>query len=324
MTIKQQVLEALINKKGESVSGEQLAKELFCSRNAVWKAIKSLKDDGYKIDAVTNKGYCLKEESSLFSATSLESVLNNKCNVILLESIDSTNNYLKKLAEKGAQENTVVIANTQTGGKGRMGRSFYSQNGLYLSILLKPKFPAEKSLFITTAAAVAVAEAIESVSGKKAKIKWVNDVFIDDKKVCGILTEAAMDLESGGLNYAVLGIGINIYNPDGFPKEIENIAGTVFETEPESDVKLKLTQNVINNFFDIYNNIENSDFMKKYKEKSLIIGKKINVLKDGKSIEAKAIDIDENAKLLVEYPDKTLEKLYSGEVSINLRGVKNE
>lgn len=321
MTIKEQILKILIDNKEKSVSGEAIADQLFCSRNAVWKAIKSLRNDGYKIDAVTNKGYSLVDDGGVFSSVSVEKRLKNDCRVIVLESVDSTNNYLKKLAENGERENTVVIAECQSSGKGRLGRSFFSpKSGLYLSILLRPTFSAEKSLFITAAAAVAVSDAIEEISGKTTGIKWVNDVFIGNKKVCGILTEAAVDFETGGLYYAVLGIGVNIYHPaDGFPPEIRDIAGAVFDTEPdEKDLKQKLAAAVINNFFDIYNNIESSDFMQKYKQKSCILGKEIFVLRNETKTKATVLDIDEKAGLVVKYENGEVETLSSGEVSIRL------
>ena len=320
MTIKQQVLKALVKNMGKSVSGEQLSKELFCSRNAVWKAIKSLENDGYEIEATTNKGYCLKNENVTFSSVLVEKYLKTDCKVIVLDDIDSTNNYLKKLAEDGEKENTIVIAKHQSGGKGRMGRSFFSpKSGLYMSILLRPNFSAEKSLFITTATAVAVSDAIDGLSDKNSSIKWVNDVFIDSKKVCGILTEASIDFETGGLSYAVVGLGVNLYHPaDGFPEDIKNIAGTVFDSEISGDEKAKFAAEIINGFFNIYNNFENSDFMKRYKSKSFILGKKINVIKGDKKTPATAIDIDDEARLLVEYETGERESLFSGEVSIKL------
>ena len=318
MTIKQQVLKVLLENKGKSVSGESLGNKLFCSRNAVWKAIKSLRNDGYKIIATTNKGYSLIEETAEFTAETIKKYINCESEIILLDEIDSTNNFLKQKAESGEKSGTVIIAKRQTGGKGRLGRSFFSpQGGMYLSILLRPQISAEKSLFITTAAAVAVCRAIEKVSNKKSGIKWVNDVFIDNKKVCGILTEASLDFETGGLYYAVVGIGVNLYYPkNSFPNDIKSIAGTVFDSEIDNDLKSKFTAEVINNFFEIYNNFENSDFMKEYKQKSIVLGKKITVIKGNNRKSATAIDIDDNARLTVEYENGEKETLFSGEVSI--------
>ena len=316
MTIKQQVLLELINANGESVSGQALADKLFCSRNAVWKAIKMLKSQGYQIEATTNKGYSLKS-SDVISVEQIREKLKYDCDIILFDEIDSTNNYLKILAEKGATEKTVVIAKSQTSGKGRLGRTFHSSlGGVYMSLLLRPSFSAKQSLFVTTAAAVAVAKAIENKTGNKTGIKWVNDIFIDNKKVCGILTEASIDFETGGLMYAVLGIGINIKKPkDDFPDEIKQIAGVI--SEDEVDVS-GLVAEVINNFFEIYYDFENSDFMNDYREKSFVIGKRINVIRGEQKIPAKALDIDNDARILVEYESGEREYLSSGEVSVRL------
>ncbi len=317
MTIKQQVLTFLQGAKGESVSGQILADKLGCSRNAIWKAIKSLENEGYNIKATTNKGYLLVG-GDVLNVEEINNCLKKKCKIILLDTVDSTNNYLKRQAEKGERANTVVIAKSQTAGKGRMGRNFYSPgcSGLYMSILLKPTISAEKALFITTAAAVATAKAIETLTGNETKIKWVNDIFVKNKKVCGILTEAAIDFETGGLYYAVLGIGINLTVPKGdFPDELKQIAGAISQQEIS---KQDLVSEILNNFFEIYNDFENTDFMKIYKQKSLLIGKDIFVVKGETKTPAKAIDIDKTARLLVEYENGEREYLSSGEVSVRL------
>ncbi|MBQ4156373.1 MAG: biotin--[Clostridia bacterium] len=315
MTIKQQVLNELLKANGKSVSGQVLAEKLFCSRNAIWKAIKTLQSEGYEICATTNKGYWL--DTNELTIEKINEQLKTKCKIILLKSVDSTNNYLKIIAEKGGEENTVVIAKSQTKGKGRMGRNFFSDNcGVYMSLLLRPSVSASKSLFITTAAAVAVANAVETVTGNDTKIKWVNDIFVNGKKVCGILTEASIDFETGGLCYAVLGIGINIKKPkNDFPKEIREIAGVISEKSVDSSL---LIAEILNNFFEIYNNFEKSNFMSEYKSKSMVTGKDIFVLRGEEKRPAKAIDIDDKARLLVEYENGEREYLSSGEVSVRL------
>lgn len=248
----------------------------------------------------------------------IEAGLKNKCKVIFLEQIDSTNDYLKNLVNHGERENTLVIADRQSKGKGRLGRKFFSPDGgLYFSLLLRPNFSPEKALLITTAAAVVVSEALSRLSGKSAGIKWVNDIFIDNKKVCGILTEASTDFKKGTLEYAVLGIGINLYSPkDGFPDDIKDIAGVVFDKEPDCFTRAKIVSEIINAFFEIYDNFEKSDFLKRYKEKLFILGKKIDVIKNNTKRCATALDIDEKAGLVVEYENGDRETLSSGEVSI--------
>lgn len=246
--------------------------------------------------------------------------LKEKLNIILLDETDSTNNYLKELAKKGAEEGTVVIADRQTGGRGRYNRKFFSPGscGIYMSVLLKPGFKPQDTILITSAAAVAVAKACEELSGKETEIKWVNDVLIDNKKVSGILTEGSVNTQNGEFNWAVLGIGINAYLPDkGFETEIENIAGAVFDTKMQ-DLRNKLITLVLNYFFGFYVDITKRTFLKEYRQKSFCLGKEITVINSEKRIKAKAIDIDEDCRLLVEYENGLKEYLNSGEVGIKL------
>ena len=196
----------------------------------MWKAIQKLEEAGHKIRAVPKRGYTLAPESDVLTVQSVSRFLDTDMPVYLQvqTEVTSTNTLLKAQAEQGAPEGTVLIAESQTAGKGRLGRHFTSPpgTGIYFSLLLRPHCTAEKSLFITTTAAVAVCEAIEQVTGLNPQIKWVNDIYLNEKKVCGILTEASVDFENGGLNWAVLGIGINIAVPkEGFPEEIRSIAG---------------------------------------------------------------------------------------------------
>ena len=222
MTTKETILAALTAAKGTAVSGAQMAERAGVSRAAVWKAICALRDEGYVIDAVTRGGYTLHADDGRLTAAAVAAHLHTDgLALTALQSTDSTNTRIRVLAEDGAPEGTVVVAAAQTAGRGRSGKSFLSPagTGLYMSILLRPALTMGDSLLITTAAAVAVSRAIERVAGCEAKIKWVNDVYVDEKKVCGILTEGALDLENGGLRYAILGIGINICPPDGgFPR----------------------------------------------------------------------------------------------------------
>ena len=246
--------------------------------------------------------------------------LKEKLNIILLDETDSTNNYLKELARQGEEEGTVVIADRQTGGRGRYNRKFFSPQGcgIYMSVLLKPSFKPQDTILITAAAAVAVAKISEELSGKKTEIKWVNDVLIYNKKVSGILTEGSVNPQNGEFDWAVLGIGINAYLPDkGFETEIENIAGAVFDTR-QKGLRNRLIASVLNCFFGFYEDISKRTFLREYKQKSLCLGKEITVINSEKRIKAKAIDIDENCRLLVEYENGLREYLNSGEVGIKL------
>ena len=324
MDLKQQVLGILEANRGYSISGSKLAKELYVTRSAVWKAIKALEKDGYNITAITNKGYCLLDNNDIVSFESILPYLEGDAKNFSLDvrkSVTSTNTISKELAGQGAKEGTVIIANEQTAGRGRLGRSFYSPNstGVYFSIILRPKLTLEDSLLITTSIAVAVAKAIEVVAQVKADIKWVNDIFVNDKKVCGILTEASLNFESGGLEYAVVGIGINI-STTTFPDDIKPVAGSIFKDKPNNTpVTSLLVAQVLNNIADCMNSLTNKEYLEEYRKRSFLIGKDILVIRGTSSDPAKAIDIDDKARLIVEYENKEKEVLSSGEVSVRRR-----
>jgi len=324
MAVKEDVLRILENRRGKIVSGTEMATELSVSRNAIWKAIQSLEGDGYVINAGTNKGYCLTKENDVVSSQGIRKYLQQEYRDFPIEVIGkatSTNELLKQRADGGADEGLILIAEEQSDGKGRRGRCFYSphSSGIYMSILLRPKLKMDKAIYITTAAAVAVAKAIESVTNQKAYIKWVNDIFCNDKKVCGILTEASIDVESGGLAYAVLGIGINVHKPDTeFPQEIRSTAGYLQINEDQDfDIRNKLAAEVINNFMHYYVHIENKAFMQEYRERSFLIGKTIMYHSGKEERKAFAKDVDDEARLLVRYEDGSEDALNAGEVSLH-------
>lgn len=325
MTVKEHILSLLDGNKGEYISGEEIAVQLSVSRSAVWKAIKSLRSDGYPIQAVTNKGYSLSPHTDILSASAISKYLDTrgqKLRVEVLKTISSTNEAVKNLASNGEAEGKVILSEEQTAGRGRKGRKFFSPpgTGLYMSILLRPKLSAADSALLTTSAAVAVALSLESVSGKETQIKWVNDVFMEGKKVCGILTEASMSLENGLLDYAVLGIGINVALPsDGFPNDLTEIATSVF---PESihydDLRNRLVAEILNNFMGFYEHLTDRLFLSEYRKRIISLGKPVTVIKDNKQRKATAIDINSDCHLKVRYENGDEEYLSSGEVSIKV------
>lgn len=322
MNVKDEVLKQLEEHKGEYISGGELASALGVSRNAIWKSIKNLEKNGYKIDAIPNRGYCLTTQNDILSTQSISQYLNCDLDVHVYKSISSTNTVLKEKAEQGARHGTVLVAEEQTLGRGRMGKKFYSPagTGIYLSILLRPEIPAGEALFLTTSAAVATAKAIESISDKKAEIKWVNDIYIENKKVCGILTEAAFNMESGKLDYAIVGIGINVCFPDGgFPDEISSIATAVFDKDSDSVNKRSiLVANLLNYFMDYYNNFDSKKYVNEYINRSMIIGREISVINGSETLDATALKIDKSCRLKVRFNDGTEKWLNSGEVSIKV------
>lgn len=320
MTAKQKVFVLLQEKKGSYLSGEELAGKLEISRNAVWKAIGALREEGHKIDAATKRGYCLLEESGQVSEGEICGALAKKSlitSVEVLEETDSTNRAAKELATKGAAEGTLLVAKRQSMGKGRLGRSFFSpKGGIYMSAVLKPRLPAERAVLITTCAAVAVARAIEKETGLQTGIKWVNDIFIEGKKVCGILTEAGLDFESGMPEYVILGIGINV-EQQSVPEELKDVVGCLESFTKETVAKSKLIAAVWNEFSRLYETLGDAEYMKEYRARSILLGKKVTVLAAEGTYAAMVRDIDAEGHLLIE-TNRGIEVLSSGEVSVRV------
>lgn len=320
MSIKDNVLSLLEDARGCYLSGEEIAATLGVSRNAVWKAVRQLEKDGHRIEAVQNRGYALHMDSDVLSVPGILRHLHHRELTLEYQKVvTSTMTVCKQAADAGAPEGRVIIAETQTAGKGRMGRSFYSPagSGIYFSILLRPQFSAEKSLLITTCAAVACALAIEEVTGQDAQIKWVNDIYVDGKKVCGILTEASLDLENGGLHYAVLGIGINLMPPEeGFPAGIKDKAGSLLHSAPGGDIRCRMAAAVLNRFFDMYPRILEKNFLNEYRRRSMLMGQTVDVLRSDSIRTATVQGIDDDFALIITYEDGTTTHLSSGDVSI--------
>lgn len=323
MTTKDKLLGLFEENKGIYFSGEEIARKLCVSRAAVWKAVKSLRDEGYVIDAITNKGYCLSTNTDILSPQGIQKYLKQEyknMDINVIPVIGSTNDLVREKANEGLEEGYVVISNEQTKGRGRYGRKFFSPSGtgLYMSILLRPKnYSASEAVKVTMIAAVALCEAIEEVSDEKAEIKWVNDIFIKGKKVCGILTEASYGLENGVLDYAVVGVGINVYRPEGgFPEEIKQTAGAIFNTA-QDDLKNHLSASFINNFMRYYM-LQNDEFVEEYRKRSFVVGKKVIVIMGDEKREALVKGVDDDCRLIVEYDDGKIECLSYGEISIKV------
>ena len=317
MATREQLIALFESNQGTYFSGEDIAERLSISRAAVWKAVNSLRAEGYPIDAVRNRGYCLSQTTDVLSAQGIAKYLTDDCAEIqltVLPEVDSTNTAVRERAAAGAPEGVTVISASQTQGRGRIGRTFFSpaQTGVYLSLLLRPPHcQPQEAVKLTTMAAVAVYEAIEEVSEEQAQIKWVNDIFIGDKKVLG--------LEDGCLEYAVLGVGINVYTPkDGFPEELQKIAGSVFETA-QNDGKNRIAAAFLNHFMADYKNRDESDYAARYRARSLVIGRDIWVMQGGQAYPAHVLDVDRDCRLHVRYADGRTDCLTSGEISIRVR-----
>ena len=324
MSTKNRVLELLEQKRGESISGEHLAGILGISRNAVWKSIKELQKDGYNIFAVTNKGYCLSDENDIVSIPGIKPFLSLQSQpyadkIHIFKSLESTNKTAKEMAVAGAEHGTVIISDSQTMGRGRYSRNFFSPfGGLYMSIILRPEvLHFDNPTSVTAFAAVSVCQAIESISKKSPKIKWVNDIFIDGKKVCGILTEAVTDFESGGLDWIVLGIGINVYTrTEEFPVDLQSLATSIFPDEKMPGVRNKLSAEIINRILGFETLPRETEIFEKYKKRLLILGKEITVIQNNTEYMATAIDVNSKGNLIVKNENGEVITLSSGEIRI--------
>ena len=337
--IKDNIISILESNKGLFISGEKLANDLNVSRTAIWKAVKSLKNDGYNIYSVSNKGYSLSKETDMLSSKIIKdnmSKYSDKFNFKIYKTVESTNIIARDMAVNGAESGrdmavngaesgTVVLAEEQTNGYGRNGKSFFSPygTGIYMSIILNLK--KEKKLFnssfITTAAAMAVSKSIEEVSNENTQIKWVNDVFINEKKVCGILTEGAFSFEDGRLDYAVIGIGVNVNFPkNGFPKELDNIAASINlkndTINTQSDMRNILIAKILENLYDYYFN--DVVFYEEYKKRSFLIGKKVSININDKEHIVRVLDIDETFALIIEFQNGKIDRVISGSVNYKL------
>lgn len=338
-TTKEKVLDFLISDRENSISGEELAKDCGVTRTAIWKAISSLRNDGFEIEGTTNGGYIFKDIGDavsvpLFSFCLSEKYPQFKNSVVeCFKEIDSTNSYAKRLLAKAGSiysadgslsesgkklKDSIYVAESQSGGRGRMGRIFYSpeKSGIYLSVIYAPNGGIKNPAKVTAFAAVATSRAIKKVCGIEPKIKWINDLFFDGKKICGILAEGITNFETGAIEAAVVGIGINIVdNFEDFPNEVKQVAGSIGKKVP----RCRLAAAVAGEFFSIFDENPN-DVINEYKEKSFLIGKNVKIqpiaaTEDG-SYFAKAVDIDDEAALVVELADGKRISLSTGEVRV--------
>ena len=325
--LKSEILKLLKEHSDGFISGQYISNKLGVTRTAIWKYINHIKEDGYEIESISNKGYRIISSPDLLTSEEIESYLVTSFigrNIIHFNSIDSTNSKAKQLADSGEIDGTIVISEEQLNGRGRLGRSWISPQykGVWMSIILRPDLNPMDAVKLTQIAAAAVVKASEELN-IKTYVKWPNDIVMNHKKICGILTE--MNAELTRINYVVVGIGINV-NIDAteFPEDIRDIATSLKIETKHSINRKELVGRILNNFEDLYiqfveqNNIEASIDI--CRQNSAVIGKEINIINRDKSIAAKVLNIDSDGRLLVEYEDGRQENLISGEVSIRGKG----
>ncbi len=329
---KDHVISRLL-RSGEYISGQSLSDELNISRAAVNAAVRSLKQDGYDISSVTNKGYRLNNRPDLLTAGSLLSLLpeTRMRDVIILDKIDSTNKYLKSLASEGAPSGTVVISNCQTEGRGRLGRSFISppDKGIYLSYLMKPSVPFDLVSRITCWTAVTAANAVEEACGICPDIKWVNDLQINGKKICGILTEMIVESEISSISNVIIGIGINVNHlPSDFPDELRNTAASLRMELPGNEplYRASIAAGLINGLDRMCREFPDAHdrYLDSYRRLCSTTGLDVSVVSAHNHTSeiprtGKAMSIGEDFSLKVLFDDGHEENLSSGEVSVRRR-----
>lgn len=322
---KRQVLQLLEESAGSYVSGEELARKLGLSRAAVWKSIRALRVDGYRIGSKTNNGYFLEDSAdALFESKIRASLTATRLGVPLnlYQTVDSTNTKLRGAAFDGAPEGTVMVADEQTAGKGRLGRGFYSpqRNGVYMSVLLRPQLPFDRIHFLTILTAVCVVEAIRTVAGLDTQIKWVNDILLDGKKLCGILSEAAVVGESGSLDFVVVGIGVNVGSTADFPALEGNVAGALGDATGVALSRCALIAEILNNmeryYYPYVKTQDSSPFLPRYRDAVAFLGEEVVVTQGNTAYPATATDLSANGGLIVRLEDGSLRELTSGEVSV--------
>lgn len=308
MSTKEEVLKILESNSNRYISGEEMADALNVSRASIWKSVKALEDSGYEIEGMTKKGYKLIN-SDILNGEILKRIIDIP--VFYYPEIDSTNNEAKRLLSKGIKAPFVVIAEMQKGGRGRRGRSFISgKGGTYYSLVVENdnSFNTES---VTTRSCLATADSIDSL-GFDTKIKWVNDIYLNNKKCVGILTEGVISLEENRVSEVIIGIGVN-YKTKTFPDELKDICTSLY---PNGDAPLSRAQFLALQIKNVLSCLNEEDYIKRYREKCFIIGLDINVIRLDSVRKAKCLDVDDNAHLVVQFEDGQIEHLSSGEVTI--------
>lgn len=322
--MKEEILRLLRSADGY-ISGQELCNWFGVSRTAVWKAINQLKEAGYEIEAQQNKGYRLMAAPDLMTEAEIKSLMHTEWvakEVLYFDTIDSTNTKAQELAEKGYPSGTLVVADKQESGKGRRGRSWVSPSGtgIFMTLMIKPDINPNNASMLTLVAALAVAKAITSVTGEEALIKWPNDIVVNGKKVCGILTE--MNAQFDYINHIVVGIGINVHN-ESFPEEISQMASSLMiEAGGKRFHRAQIiaeTMSYFEQYYDTFLKTQDlSALVREYDELLVNRNKSVRVLDPKEPFDGKAMGITPKGELIVDtWESRKL--VSSGEVSV--RGI---
>lgn len=321
--MKTEILKLLRESDGY-VSGQKLCEEFGVSRTAVWKVINQLKEEGYHVEAVKNRGYRIVDIPDVMSEEELKSLLTGKTRwagqeIYYYPDTDSTNIRAKELGEKGAPHGTLVVAGQQSKGRGRRGRGWESPPGcsIYMSILLRPEFLPSKAPMLTLIMAYSVAKALRACTGMEVKIKWPNDIVLNGKKLVGILTEMSTEIDY--INHVVIGVGVNV-NMASFSEEIAKTATSLRIETGENIKRGALIVEMMKHFeqnYEMYLKTEDlSGIREAYNGLLVNCGKEVRILGAREPYQAVALGINDSGELLVRKQDGSQEAVYAGEVSV--------
>lgn len=320
MELKDKVL-GFLKKEVDYKSGQEISEQIGVTRSAVWKVIKKLQQEGYQIDSSTKKGYRLVETPNIITAAEVRANLKTEYlghDIDYNEVIDSTNIKAKALARSGKEEGTLVIADCQEGGKGRLGRAWASPSGtgIWMSLILRPKILPQYASQITLVAGLSMCEAIREATGLDVQIKWPNDLVVNGKKVCGILTEMSAEME--GVNYIILGIGVNV-NTMSFEEELPfatSLAKEAHEEFSRKDIIVSFLEKFEKDYT-IYKTFPSLEkFLSRYEENCITLHKKVKLIKNEEERIATALHVTKEGSLVVQLEDGSIEEVISGEISV--------
>lgn len=319
MKTKEAILKQFISRSNQYISGEELANSLQLSRTSIWKAVHELKSDGYEIDSVISKGYRFNFPSRL-SKEMIEFLLGSHSRIQWVEfkkTTDSTQNDAKRLALDPANQEVLVVSEYQTQTRGRFGRQYFvpeSEDFISMSLLTLPNSTFIEVSQYTLLAAAAVVKAIEKLTHIKVFIKWVNDIYLNGKKICGILSEAITDIESNQITSIIIGVGLNFSIPQEiFPKELQEKATSLFSEEIPFITRNELIAEIWEQFYQLMDN----DFVKIYRQHSFVFGKRVSFIENNKIYEGIAKQVTDTGELMVFLDDGTTRLLHSGEISLS-------
>lgn len=321
--MRKRILELLRASGLEPVSGEKISELLGVSRTAIWKHIQALKDEGYQIESVQKRGYILREAPDKLYPQEIVSHLQTKWlgrSICYEDSVGSTNNVAKSIANVGCDNGMLVVAEEQGAGKGRLSRGWVSPyaKGIWFSVVLKPPFLPQEASKCTLLAAVAVVKAVNRIKGVQAAIKWPNDILLNGRKLVGILTE--MNAEFGHINYVVIGIGINTNaTAEDYPEDVRDIAVSVADAAEEPFTRVQLLADILQNLEELYEQACAEGFapvLTEWRKYSCTLGQEVKVIAPDMTYYGIALDIDGEGLLIVKKTDGELEKVVAGDVSI--------